>query len=142
MSQTRMEKRNTLQLPVPDPDSPEIRQSIIDHNRAFGKTVLFADGMTTTVDVVAGQSITSPEPIKLETKDEDEPEDEPVSDIVETIESDVETLKDPEPEDEPVSEKDPEPIFPEDLICPHCGSKARSEASYLKNHGDSCFHKP
>lgn len=28
---------------------------------------------------------------------------------------------------------------PEDLKCPHCGSKAKTKASYIKNHGDNCI---
>lgn len=29
--------------------------------------------------------------------------------------------------------------LPDDLLCPHCGTKARTEKSYRKNHGDKCF---
>ena len=32
---------------------------------------------------------------------------------------------------------DPDEV-PEDLVCPQCGRKARSEDSYLRNHGISC----
>lgn len=28
--------------------------------------------------------------------------------------------------------------IPEDYLCPHCGTKARSKASYINNHGDKC----
>lgn len=28
---------------------------------------------------------------------------------------------------------------PTDLVCPHCGAKARTIESYNKNHGDNCF---
>ena len=34
-----------------------------------------------------------------------------------------------------------ESAVPEDLVCPHCEAKARSESSYLKNHGDNCSMK-
>ena len=30
------------------------------------------------------------------------------------------------------------PDVPEKLICPHCGAKARTESSYIKNHGANC----
>ena len=42
---------------------------------------------------------------------------------------------------EEVIEEETTHDFPEDLKCPHCLSKARSEASYLRNHGDACFSK-
>ncbi|AUS02048.1 hypothetical protein NVP3058O_130 [Vibrio phage 3.058.O._10N.286.46.B8] len=29
--------------------------------------------------------------------------------------------------------------LPEDLLCPHCGTKARTEKSYKNNHGDKCY---
>lgn len=29
--------------------------------------------------------------------------------------------------------------LPADLECPHCGTKARTEKSYMKNHGDKCY---
>mgnify|MGYP000106075629 FL=1 len=29
--------------------------------------------------------------------------------------------------------------LPKDLLCPHCGTKARTEKSYNNNHGDKCF---
>jgi hypothetical protein len=28
---------------------------------------------------------------------------------------------------------------PKDLVCPHCGVKARTASSYKKNHGDNCM---
>lgn len=31
------------------------------------------------------------------------------------------------------------PNLPTDLVCPHCGTKARTEKSYNNNHGDKCF---
>ena len=42
---------------------------------------------------------------------------------------------------EEVIEEETTHDFPEDLKCPHCNSKARTEASYLRNHGDACFSK-
>ena len=42
---------------------------------------------------------------------------------------------------EEVIEEETTQDFPEDLKCPHCNSKARTEASYLRNHGDACFSK-
>lgn len=42
---------------------------------------------------------------------------------------------------EEVIEEEPKSDLPEDLKCPHCNSKARTEASYIKNHGDNCFAK-
>lgn len=30
---------------------------------------------------------------------------------------------------------------PENLKCPHCGATARTEKSYIKNHGDNCARK-
>ena len=36
-------------------------------------------------------------------------------------------------------EEDKASDLPEDLECPHCGTKARSEKSYIKNHGDKCY---
>jgi hypothetical protein len=32
--------------------------------------------------------------------------------------------------------------FPDELLCPHCSVRARTEASYSKNHGDNCHQKP
>lgn len=29
--------------------------------------------------------------------------------------------------------------IPKDLVCPHCGVKARTTSSYKKNHGDNCM---
>lgn len=29
--------------------------------------------------------------------------------------------------------------IPKDLVCPHCGVKARTVSSYKKNHGDNCM---
>lgn len=42
---------------------------------------------------------------------------------------------------EEVIEEETTHDFPEDLKCPHCNSKARTEASYSRNHGDACFSK-
>jgi hypothetical protein len=32
-------------------------------------------------------------------------------------------------------------LVPKDLNCPHCGAVARTEKSYIKNHGDNCVRK-
>jgi len=42
---------------------------------------------------------------------------------------------------EEVIEEETTHNLPEDLKCPHCLSKARSESSYRRNHGDACFSK-
>ena len=39
----------------------------------------------------------------------------------------------------PVAETKAE--LPEGLICPHCKAVARTEKSYLKNHGENCARK-
>ena len=36
---------------------------------------------------------------------------------------------------------EPKAELPKDLNCPHCGATARTEKSYIKNHGDNCSRK-
>jgi hypothetical protein len=55
---------------------------------------------------------------------------------------DIKTQETPEvkvPKTKKVEKKESE--IPEDLVCPHCNAKARTESSYMKNHGDNCSMK-
>ena len=126
---SRMQKRNTLHLDPPVPDTEENRKLVVDSNKVFGKTVIW-NAFAVTQNLVAGVAISTADPVDnfIETKD----------DISAQIGVAPHLLGEHEPVAEPVAE----PVeFPDDLICPHCGSKARTEKSYLKNHGDNCLHK-
>jgi hypothetical protein len=127
----RMKSRNTLHLDPPSPDTEENRKSVVDNNKKFGKTVVW-NTFEVVENLVAGQTISSSVPLAdfIQTKKDD---------ISATLGVNEELLSaQPEPEPEP----DVEAVkIPEDLVCPHCGSKARTETSYLKNHGDNCLHK-
>tara|TARA_R110000824_G_scaffold167837_2_gene344885 strand:+ start:139 stop:504 length:366 start_codon:yes stop_codon:yes gene_type:complete len=42
----------------------------------------------------------------------------------------------------PVVEESTDAVIPSDLTCPHCNATARSEKSYIKNHGENCSRNP
>jgi hypothetical protein len=133
--QTRMQLRNTLHLDPPSPDTEENRISVENANKRFGKVVVW-NTFKEVEDIVSGQMIMSLEPVDnfIQTK---------VDAVTATlgVNSDRTGAQvEPEPEPEPEPEVKSASI-PEDMVCPHCGSKARTETSYLKNHGDNCLHK-
>lgn len=75
----------------------------------------------------------------IETKSNVDAEDtevieEPIEDdeVIEEVVEDDEVIEDAE-DNEPET-----PDIPEDRVCPHCGTKARTDSSYLKNHGENC----
>lgn len=62
--------------------------------------------------------------------------------VIETVDVEVEVseVKKIEVPVKPVIETKTSKI-PDDLVCPHCEAKARTEKSYIKNHGDNCHLK-
>ena len=122
MSLTRFQKRNQLRLDPPVPDTEKARAHTEAHHKQFGKTVVWNNGQEIKVtDKVAGQEITTKIITPEETKEL--PEDVVIDGI--------------EGSDGPDGAEGMQ--VPEDLKCPHCGSTARTESSYIKNHGTNCY---
>lgn len=42
------------------------------------------------------------------------------------------------PEVEVIETPAVEDVIPEERLCPHCGSRARTDISYINNHGKNC----
>jgi hypothetical protein len=133
---SKMEKRNTLHLDPPSPDTEENRKSVVENNKKFGKTVVW-NTFEVVENLVAGTVISTANPVDkfLEIKDGISAQMGVNSEHLGVhVEPDDKDKDEPEPDVDSVK-------IPEDLVCPHCGSKARTETSYLKNHGDNCLHK-
>lgn len=134
-NEARFNKRNQLRLDVPSPDSVEAREITSSHHKKFGKEVIWVSDVsvstaTPVTDIVNGSKITANVVNDIKTKAE------PKVDVVDTIKN-IDTVK--VVKKEIIKKK--LPAVPKTLICPHCGSKAQTKQSFLKNHGDSCMQK-
>jgi hypothetical protein len=122
MHSERFIKRNTIHLDPPNPDSEEERARQEAHHASFGKFISWNDT-----------------PVEEEDHSEDEDDN---LDSEEELDSEEDSEEELDSEDEDSDEQEEEFQFPDELLCPHCGARARTEASYLKNHGDNCHQKP
>lgn len=105
---------------IPLKAAESVREEIRKSWKTRGYLITFEDEV--------GASKVAAEVKQVESKAKvEEPKPESINPVVEeVIEEVIEEVK---------------PDLPEDLKCPHCNSKARTEASYIKNHGDKCFAK-